>query len=133
MDIIRFTFVMGSATGGAAFVMGSSWWGWAAMFATAAAVQWANWHFYGRYLPPDYAQSSACALGSMETRAQAPRKFVIPAKAGIQELSIEVDSRFRGNDGLKETIYLSFVRNQVSISGGFAPVRAGRPRSQERP
>ena len=111
MDIIRFTFVMGSATGGAAFVMGSSWWGWAAMFATAAAVQWANWHFYGRYLPPDYAQSSACALGSMETRGTGPA----------------------GNDGLKETIYLSFVRNQVSISGGLAPVRAGRPRSQDAP
>ena len=27
---------------------------------------------------PDYAQRSACALGSMETRAQAPRKSVIP-------------------------------------------------------
>ena len=32
---------------------------------------------------PDYAQSSACAPGSMETRAQALRKPVIPAKAGI--------------------------------------------------
>ena len=47
-----------------------------------------------------------------------------------------LDSRFRGNDGLKETIYLSFVRNQVFISEGFAPrtfgpLRAGRPRSQE--
>ena len=27
MDIVQFTFVMGSATGGAAFVMGLSWWG----------------------------------------------------------------------------------------------------------
>ena len=53
---------------------------------------------------PDYAQSSACAPGSMETRAQAQQKPVIPAKAGIQGPLIEVDSRFRGNDGLKETI-----------------------------
>ena len=30
--------------------------------------------------------------------------LVIPAKAGIQGPFIEVDSRFRGNDGLKEAI-----------------------------
>lgn len=51
VDIIEFTFVMGSATGGVAFVLGLSWWGWAAVFATAAAVQWGNWYFYWRYLP----------------------------------------------------------------------------------
>ena len=39
--------------------------------------------FLGR---PDYAQSSACAPGPMETPAQALRKPVIPAKAGIQGL-----------------------------------------------
>ena len=32
---------------------------------------------------PDYVQSSACAPGAMETRAQALQKSVIPAKAGI--------------------------------------------------
>ena len=59
----------------------------------------------------------------METRAQALRKSAIPAKAGIQGPLIEVDSRFlpafarmTGNDGLKETIYLSFVRNQEGRS-----------------
>ena len=36
----------------------------------------------GFKIPPDYAQSSACDLGSMEMRAQA-RESVIPAKAGI--------------------------------------------------
>ena len=44
---------------------------------------------------PDYAQSSACAPGSMETRAQALRKPVIPAKAGIQvsgERHVPVDA-----------------------------------------
>ena len=59
---------------------------------------------------PDYARNAARDLGPMETRAQAPGKPVIPrhppsspvipAKAGIQGLLIEVDSRFRGNDGL---------------------------------
>ena len=83
-----------------------------------------------RIFIPDYAQSSACTLGPMETRAQAPRKFVIPAKAGIHFNQRFLDSRFRGNDGLKETIYLIFVRNQVFISGGSAPVWAGRPRQQ---
>ena len=68
---------------------------------------------------PGYARSAAPDLGPMETRAQAPGKPVIPrhppsspvisshsppspvipAKAGIQGLLIEVDSRFRGNDG----------------------------------
>ena len=48
---------------------------------------------------PDYAQSSACAPGSMEVRAQALRKPVIPAQAGIQGPLIELDSRLRGNDG----------------------------------
>ena len=38
---------------------------------------------------PDYVQSSANGLF----------QSVIPAKAGIQGSSIEVDSRFRGNDG----------------------------------
>ena len=55
---------------------------------------------------PDCAQSSACDIESMETRAQASRKHVIPAKAGIQRLHekacitrlVEMDSRFRGND-----------------------------------
>ena len=42
----------------------------------------------------------------MEARAQALQKSVIPAEAGIQGPLIEVDSRFRGNDDLKETIYL---------------------------
>ncbi len=56
----------------------------------------------------------------METRAQVLRKSVIPChpresgeKAGIHFNPKALDSRFRGNDGLKETIYLSFVRNQV--------------------
>ena len=62
---------------------------------------------------PDYVQSSACALGLMETRAQALRKSVIPAKAGIHFDPKALDSRFRGNDGRKESIYPSFVRNQV--------------------
>ena len=55
---------------------------------------------------PDYARSATRDLGPMETRAQAPGKPVIPRhpresgeKAGIQGLLIEVDSRFRGNDG----------------------------------
>ena len=72
---------------------------------------------------PDYTQRSACALGSMETRAQAPRKpvipchsrdlsAVIPAKAGIHSNQELLDSRFRGNDGMKESIYPSFVCNQ---------------------
>ena len=39
--------------------------------------------FPDRMTPPDYAQSSACALGPMESRAQALRKPVIPAKAGM--------------------------------------------------
>ena len=55
---------------------------------------------------PDCAQSSACDIESMEIRAQASRKHVIPAKAGIQRLhekacitrQVEMDSRFRGND-----------------------------------
>ena len=38
------------------------------------------------------------------TRAQALRKPVIPAKAGIHFNPKALDSRFRGNDGLKETI-----------------------------
>ena len=57
---------------------------------------------------PGYAQGSACAPGSMEARAQAPRKPVIPRhpresgeKAGIQEPLVEMDSRLRGNDGLR--------------------------------
>ena len=62
---------------------------------------------------PDYVQGSACDPGPMETRARVSPKPVIPAKAGIQGLSIEVDSRFRGNDGSKKTMLLSFVRNQV--------------------
>ena len=44
---------------------------------------------------PDYAQSSACAPGSMETRAQALRKPVIPAKAGIHFNPQSLDSRPR--------------------------------------
>ena len=32
------------------------------------------------------------------------QRSVIPAEAGIQKLLIEMDSRFRGNDGLKKTI-----------------------------
>ena len=74
---------------------------------------------------PDYAQSSACAPGSMETRTQALRKPVIPAKAGIQFNQRSLDSRFRGNDedgggmtgndGLKETTCLSSVRDQASL------------------
>ena len=48
----------------------------------------------------------------METGGQAPRKSVIPAQAGIQGLSTGMDSRLRGNDGLKKTIHLIFVRNQ---------------------
>ena len=54
----------------------------------------------------------------METRAQALRKSVIPAKAGIHFNPKALDSRFRGNDGLKETIYLSFVRHQDGRTGG---------------
>ena len=36
----------------------------------------------------------------METRAQASRNPVIPAKAGIHFNQKSLDSRFRGNDGL---------------------------------
>ena len=71
--------------------------------ATADAVAW-RWSKQ----PPDYAQSSACAPGSMETRAQALRKLVIPAKAGIHFDSRPLDSRFlpafarmTGNDGIE--------------------------------
>ena len=39
--------------------------------------------FIAHMASPDYAQSSACAPGSMEARAQALRNPVIPAKAGI--------------------------------------------------
>ena len=61
----------------------------------------------------------------MESWAQALRKPVIPAEAGIH--SIESPwipaTRFRGhklrgNGGLKETIQLSFVRNQVDSQAG---------------
>ena len=74
---------------------------------------------------PDYAQSSACAPGPMETRTQTLRKPVIPAKAGIQFNQRSLDSRFRGNDEdgggmtgndrLQENIYLSLVPNQASL------------------
>ena len=47
---------------------------------------------------------AGAASGSMETRAQALRKPVIPAKAGIHFNKRPLDSRFRGNDGLKEAI-----------------------------
>ena len=50
---------------------------------------------------PDYEQISACDFGSMETLAQSPGKPVIPAKAGIHFKQKFLDSRFRGNDGLK--------------------------------
>ena len=40
---------------------------------------------------------------------------VIPAKAGIQGLPIEVDSRFRGNDGLLQDPCPGF--HQPKISG----------------
>ncbi len=103
---------------------------------------------------PGYARSAARHLGPMETQAQAPGKPVIPrhppsslaisrhpppspvipAKAGIQGLLVEVDSRFRGSDGpgndgpendgpgndgpgnddLKKAIHPGFVRHQGS-------------------
>jgi hypothetical protein len=34
------------------------------------------------------------------------QRFVIPAKAGIHNLLIFLDSRVRGNDGLTNTIFL---------------------------
>ena len=86
---------------------------------------------------PDYARNSACEPRSAEARAQAPRKPVIPAKAGIQGL-IEMDSRFlpafagmTGNDGLKETIHLSFVRNQ-ECQYGRKPESTARRRTMRR-
>ena len=67
---------------------------------------------------PDYARNPACKSRSPEARAQAPRKPVIPAQAGIQGRT-EVDSRslpalagMTGNDGLKETIRPSLVPNR---------------------
>ena len=47
------------------------------------------------------------------------QRSVIPAEAGIQRLLIEMDSRFRGNDGLKKTIRTcglpSLVVNSIHI------------------
>ena len=65
---------------------------------------------------------------------ESPSFPVIPAKAGIQGL-IDVDSCFlpafvgmTGNDGLKETIPLSFVHNQDHESPwipAFSPLSRG--------
>ena len=73
---------------------------------------------------PGYARSAARGPGPMETRAQAPGKPVIPAKAGIHFNQKSLDSRFRGNDGpgndgpgndgLKKTMPPGFVRHQGS-------------------
>ena len=52
-------------------------------------------------------KSSARDLRLMETRAQTPQNSVIPAKAGIHFNQEPLDSRLRGNDGLKD-----LVRNQ---------------------
>ena len=41
----------------------------------------------------------------MEVRDQPSRKSVIPAKAGIHFNQKSLDSRFRGNDGLKKAIH----------------------------
>ena len=86
---------------------------------------------------PDYARNSACEPRSAEARAQAPRKPAIPAKAGIQGL-IEMDSRFlpaftrmTGNNGLKETFHLSFVRNQ-EWQYGRKPESTARRRTMRR-
>ena len=67
----------------------------------------------GRSSPWDGEDASVLLLRLMKRRLTGegvPPAFVIPAEAGIQGLSVEVDSRFRGNDGL---------------SGVQPPVRAG--------
>ena len=63
----------------------------------------------------------------METRGQASRKSVIPAEAGIHFNQKSLDSRFRGNDGLKEIMHPSSVRNQeILYRGCCGGVRRGR-------
>ena len=85
-------------------------------------------------MPPDYAQSSACAPGSMETRAQALRKPVIPAKAGIQAPFIEMDSRFRGNDVIsaRRTFTLAVIPAKACPrgSGDGDPLRSANPETR---
>ena len=88
---------------------------------------------------PDYTRGSTCDLGSMEIRARASRKPVIPRhsrengeKAGIHLGQKSLDSRFRGNDGLKKTIHLIFVRNQESICSSRIGGAPARPSSSAR-
>ena len=66
----------------------------------------------------------------MHPRGQALRKLVIPAKAGIQRFLIEVDSRFRGNDGADKdgwTMRTEPVRTEPmrTVPMRVEPMRAG--------
>ena len=87
---------------------------------------------------PDYTRNPACEPWPAEARAQAPRKPVIPAEAGIHFNQESLDSRFlpaftrmTGNDGLKETIHPSFVRNQ-EWQYGRKPESTARRRTMRR-
>ena len=52
--------------------------------------------------PPDYAQNSACDLGSMEMRAQARKSLSFPRKrestSSTKVSGFPLSSRFRGSD-----------------------------------
>ena len=65
---------------------------------------------------PDYEQISACDIGSMETRAQSPGKPVIPAKPGIYFDPKFLDSRFRGNDRLKNPASVTMAGHPLGLA-----------------
>ena len=65
---------------------------------------------------PHYAKSATCDLGSMEIRAQNPEKPVIPAKAGIHFDPKFLDSRFRGNDGLKNPASVTMADHPLGLA-----------------